>query len=248
MEKEKQKLPAIQDLYGDVAMKNEHNKLNQLLNQEPHKTWIKSHPFVKGLKYIPIERIEWLLTRIFINWWVEVRQTQIMANSIALTIRLHYKDVLSGDWLQMEGVGAAPIQTNKDAGATDFTQIKASAVQIALPAAKSYAIKDAAECIGKLFGKDLNRSDKVGYDNLKNTFKDFELISQGQFNLIEGLLTTSTYEEPQKEQIEQEMSGYSIEEAAMCITVLKENQLDHVKETGNYSATDIKNHKIQDNE
>ena len=239
------KLPKIQELYGDVAMQQKQNDLQILLNQEPHKQWIKQHPFVKNLKYIPIERIEWLLTRIFINWRVEIKGTQIIANSIAVTVKLHYQDVLTSEWNWTEGVGAAPIQTDKDAAATDFTKVKTSAVQIALPAAESYAIKDAAEKIGKIFGKDLNRADGVAYDNLKNTFKDFELITSDQFNLIESLLGTSTYEEPQKDVIEREMTGYSRDEASMCIEALYNNQLDPVTERGNPSQTELKNHKIK---
>lgn len=34
---------------------------------------------------------------------------------------------------------------------------------MAVPAAKSYAIKDAAEMFGKIFGKDLNRKDEISY-------------------------------------------------------------------------------------
>ena len=40
---------------------------------------------------------------------------------------------------------------------------------MAAPAAKSYAIKDAVEHLGKMFGRDLNRSDTVGY---KFLYKD----------------------------------------------------------------------------
>jgi len=36
----------------------------------------------------------------------------------------------------------------------------------AAPAAESYAVKDAAEKIGKIFGKDLNRADQIVYDEL----------------------------------------------------------------------------------
>ena len=36
----------------------------------------------------------------------------------------------------------------------------------AAPAAESYAIKDAAEKLGKIFGKDLNRKDVIGYESL----------------------------------------------------------------------------------
>lgn len=34
----------------------------------------------------------------------------------------------------------------------------------ALPTAESYAIKDAAEKLGKLFGKDLNRKDELAFE------------------------------------------------------------------------------------
>ena len=37
---------------------------------------------------------------------------------------------------------------------------------IAAPAAESYAFKDAAEKIGKLFGKDINRATHIDYTNL----------------------------------------------------------------------------------
>jgi hypothetical protein len=36
----------------------------------------------------------------------------------------------------------------------------------AAPAAESFAVKDAAEKIGKLFGRDLNRADQILYDEL----------------------------------------------------------------------------------
>ena len=36
----------------------------------------------------------------------------------------------------------------------------------AAPAAESYAVKDAAEKIGKLLGKDMNRADRIMYDTL----------------------------------------------------------------------------------
>jgi len=53
------------------------------------------------------------------------------------------------------------MQNDAEAAASDMTKIKSNAVQIGLPAAESYAIKDAAEKIGPLFGKDLNRRDAI---------------------------------------------------------------------------------------
>jgi hypothetical protein len=59
------------------------------------------------------------------------------------------------------GVGAAPVQTDKGSSAIDLASIKSRAVQIAVPIAKSLAKKDAAEELGALFGRDLNRKDTV---------------------------------------------------------------------------------------
>lgn len=163
----KRELPAIKDiLSGDIEIYKKQSELNVLLNQEPNKKWLKVHPYVKNLSYIPIERIEFLLTSIFDFWNVEIRNTVLIANSIVVTIRLHYKSLVDGTMLYQDGIGAMPLQTDKGAGATDFNAIKSNAVMMAAPAAESYAIKDAAEKIGKIFGKDLNRADKIGYDAL----------------------------------------------------------------------------------
>ena len=58
-------LPTIRQLYDENVILAKHNDLNILLNQEPKANWIKTHPIYKKVTYIPIERIEWLLTNIF---------------------------------------------------------------------------------------------------------------------------------------------------------------------------------------
>jgi hypothetical protein len=40
-----------------------------------------------------------------------------------------------------------------------------------VPAAESYAVKDAAEKIGRIFGKDLNRKDLLTYDSIADLSK-----------------------------------------------------------------------------
>jgi hypothetical protein len=160
------KLPTLQDLRSDIELKADQNALNVLLNAEPPKEWIKEHPMFKKVRYLPIERVEYLLTRIFLKWNVEVKAVQVIANSVVTTIRLYYQDPMSDQMLWQDGIGAAPLQTDKGAGAVDFNAIKSDAVMKAAPAAESYAVKDAAEKIGKLFGKDLNRADKIMYDSL----------------------------------------------------------------------------------
>jgi hypothetical protein len=166
VEKEQRNLPAIQDLYGDIMKADEMNKLNILLNQPPKPEWVLTHPFIKGHKYLPINRVEYLLTRLFIRWRVEIKSTQLLANSIVVAVRLHYLDPISSEWEFQDGVGASALQTDSGAGAIDFNKMKPSAVMMSAPMAETFAIKDAAEKIGKLFGKDLNRKEEVAYDAL----------------------------------------------------------------------------------
>jgi hypothetical protein len=164
-------LPALQDLYkGDYLALQKENALNVLLNQPPKKEWIKSHPTAKEVKYLTIARVEFLLTSIFIQWDIEIKTVQQIANSVVVTVRLHYKNPVTGEMQWTDGVGAAPIQTDKGAGATDFSKVKNDAVMKAAPAAKSFAVKDAAHKLGNLFGADLNRKDEIMYDNMLNRF------------------------------------------------------------------------------
>lgn len=168
---EKKNLPSLQDLYkGDLEVVQAENKLNLLLNQNTNPKWIKTHPFAKDVKYLSIARIEFLLTSIFINWQVEIRNVQMIANSVVTTIRLHYQDPVTNEMRWQDGVGAAPIQTDKDAGAADFNKVKNDAVMKAAPASETFAVKDAAHKLGNIFGKDLNRRDEIVYDGLANRF------------------------------------------------------------------------------
>lgn len=178
------RLPTLAEVYADVSLQPivKDNAFQVLINQDPHPSWIKEHPIAKverlnergekvkvPAKYIPIERIEWLLINIFLKYKVEIKIVQLIANSICVTVRLFYYDHINKEWLWQDGVGAAPLQTDSGAGA-DASRIKSSAVQLGAPAAESYAVKDAAEKIGRLFGKDLNRADRSSFETLKDKY------------------------------------------------------------------------------
>jgi hypothetical protein len=170
------KLPDINALYGNIELAAKNNELNILLNQEPRAEWVQVNKFANNTKYIPIHIVEYLLTSIYTKWRVEIKSVHIIANSVAVTVRLYVLDPVSNEWDWQDGIGASPIQTEKGAAATDFTKVNTSAVQMAAPAAESYAIKDAAEKLGKLFGKDLNRKDVVNLEaNLAK--KDYHLTT-----------------------------------------------------------------------
>lgn len=159
-------LPKLSDLYEDnieIAFKND--KFNFLVNQNPKNEWIGVNGQANNSKYIPIGIVETLLQKLFKKHKIEVISTQTMFNSIAVTVRVHYWSGIDNEWNYHDGVGAVELQTKKDTGVLkpDFSNLNRMAVMMALPMAKSYAIKDACEHIGRIFGRDLNRKDFMDY-------------------------------------------------------------------------------------
>jgi hypothetical protein len=197
IEASKNKLPSLPDLYNDNALITKQNQLNIILNAEPKKEWIKDHPFVKNLKYLPIERVEYLLTMIFTKWRVEVKEVKLLANSIVTTVRVYVQDPFTGEWDWQDGIGAMPIQVAKGSGATEFDKMNSSAVQIGSPASESFAIKDACEKFGRIFGKDLNRKDNVNYDRLYQMIGINEVVNNPSLTeeIRKEVQNTTTLEE-----------------------------------------------------
>lgn len=169
-------LPTISDLIGNEAELDKRSKANDLmvlLNQNPPDKWVVEHPFIRNYKYLPISKVEYLLKKIFIQYRIEVLREGQLFNSIMCVVRVHYLDPVTNEWHYHDGVGAQELQTAKDTGSlkTDMSNINKSAVQMALPIAKTIAIKDACDHFGKLFGSDLNRKDSINYDNLLSVQK-----------------------------------------------------------------------------
>lgn len=166
----KKELPVLADLYkaDDIATLFKTDQFNLLMNQAPEPKWIKQNPYAGNSNYIPIGILETLLQRIFKEFRVEVMREGTMFNSVYVTIRLHYLNPVSGEWSYHDGVGSAQIQTKSGASPADLQNINNNAVMMALPMAKSYAIKDACDHFGKLFGRDLNRKETMGFGVDKN--------------------------------------------------------------------------------
>lgn len=172
----KPKLPKIQDLYEDKSESYANDVFVALMNNPPQASWVKEHPYVKGYLYLPIDKIEYLLKKIFKqNYRIEVLKTGLLLNSVEVTVRVHYKDVVSGEWSFHDGVGCQEIQTFEKTGSLklDMSNISRGALTMALPIAKSVAIKDACDHFGRLFGSDLNRKDLLIMDIDNQTTLDW---------------------------------------------------------------------------
>ncbi len=140
--------------------------LREVLAHAPAKAWVKQHPLAKNVKYLPIDKVESILDAIFQDWRVEIKQVFQLAQSICAVVRLHYKNPVDGEWSYHDGTGATPLKTDKGASAADLSKIKSDAVATGAPAAVSFAIKDAADHLGNIFGRNLNRSETVTLPSL----------------------------------------------------------------------------------
>lgn len=183
------KLPKIQDLEMKPSEAFKQDQLKLILNAQPPEKWIKDHPFAKNVKYIPIDKVEYLLDRIFQQWKAEVIEYKQLFNSVSCHVRLHYFNPITLLWEFHDGLGAVGIQTDKGASAGDMSAIKSDAVMKALPAAKSYAIKDAAEHLGDLFGRNLNRKDALAFKATRNEevydLKTLQKLQSEKGNLLQ---------------------------------------------------------------
>lgn len=178
-------LPTLAELTQDKELSLKQDALNYLLNQEVPTQWIKQHPFVnikinnqnQALQYIPVERVKLLLTQIFQVWESEIIDYKALFNAVSVQVRLRVRNPLNGEWITHDGVGAVDVQTKSGASAADLSQINANAVMKALPAAASYALKNAAEKLGTIFGGNLQKYDIASFiplydEDLKQQMKE----------------------------------------------------------------------------
>lgn len=185
-------LPKIRDIY-EVENVQKNDALMVLLNQPPLPVWVKKHPFISNYKYLPIERIEYLLKTIFKRYRIEITGQGQAFNGVWVTVRVHYLHPITGEWDYHDGVGAAQLQTKKGTSPAALENINNGAISMAFPIAKTVAIKDACDHFGKLFGSDLNRKDVIDYqpdltlidmdEKHPNWLKVVDAVKSGNFTI-----------------------------------------------------------------
>lgn len=158
-------LPTLADLHKSAEEAFKNDQFLSIVNTPPPVKWLKKNKYADNADYLPIDKVEFLLDSIFQLWRVEVLTVQQIITSVQVTVRLHYLHPVTGQWTFHDGVAAKELQTKKDTGPLkqDLSNISPGALQMAVPIAKSIAIRDAADHIGKIFGRDLNRKDTVAF-------------------------------------------------------------------------------------
>ena len=157
-------LPAIGDLFSDsIEIAKHQDELNVLLSQQPKKEWVKVHPFIKDYRYLPIDKIEFLLKKIFKKYSIEITNQGTAFNGVWVTVRVHYFNPIFNEMMSHDGIGACQLQTKGGTSPADLININNGALSMAYPIAKTIAIKDACDHFGDLFGANLNRKDVIPF-------------------------------------------------------------------------------------
>lgn len=158
------KAPTIQELYDNTDLAIKHDELNVLLSQNPPASWVKTNKYANNSKYLPIDKVEWLLRRIFKEFRIEITGQGVAFNGVWVTVRVHYKHPVTGEWEYHDGIGAQELQVKSGSSAADLANINRNAISMAFPIAKSYAVKDACDHFGSAFGANLNRTEVMPYN------------------------------------------------------------------------------------
>ncbi len=194
--KKNEPLPRHEDLILDKPKALLYSILNAKLNRLPQKKWIKSQMLGgREVFYLPIEKVEYLLTKIFGFWYPEVMHYENEFNAITVHVRLHLWHPYTGEKWPVDGVGAEEIQTKKGASPADLASINYGAVAMAFPSAKSEAIKNAAKSLGKYFGRDLNRKDTISSEEYENDVMRWAATEDQHRSITAVLADCSTIEQ-----------------------------------------------------
>ena len=185
MSDEKRNLPAPSELTQDKELAKNTDEWNLLVNQDPPQKWVKEHPYISGHKYLPIDKIELMLKRLFKRYRIEVKETKMLMNAVVCRVRVHYFHPVTSEWEWQDGVGADELQTQKDSGTlkSDMSNVQRGAVPMSAPIAETIAIKDACHKIGRVFGSDLNRTDVKPY-TLDQGLQDKEEVEGEDWELL----------------------------------------------------------------
>jgi hypothetical protein len=150
------------------------------LNNEPDPKEFEKTPDNKA-SFLPVSFVEMTLDEIFLGQWEvsDIQYSQIF-NEIVGTGILTVWHPITDRPLKRAGFGSVVITQDKDASIADFNMTKKkNALDLAFPKLKAEITKNAAQTLGKIFGRDINRKQK---DSFKPPLR--ELGSAGFADLV----------------------------------------------------------------
>jgi hypothetical protein len=149
----------------DVNVMTDRDRLNNFtknLNREPKPSDIQINKQAGGAKYLPISFVENQLDELYFGLWsTENFRHSVIANEVVGSIDLKVFHPVSMSWLTRVGVASVPIQQEAGADSRDADKKIKNALVKNFPSLKAECLKNACKSLGKFFGRDLSRKDKV---------------------------------------------------------------------------------------
>lgn len=185
------------------------------LNQEPNVSELELTSDGKA-KTLPISFIEMTLDEIYLGLWgTEKFTTRVIANEVCGELELYVVHPITQQVVRRQGAAAIIIQVDKapdgvtgqqrNEWALNPSNKKSNALDLGYPKLKAECVKNAAQSLGKIFGRDLNRkkADKFHPHYKTLTDKGFaallERVEKGDTNAIKLAESNFILDELQKE-------------------------------------------------
>lgn len=169
------------------------------LNQEPDPKELGKTPDGKA-RTLPISFVEMTLDELFLGQWETSEPTyQQVFNEVVGSLVLTVWHPITNRPIRRIGFASVVITQDKDATISEFNATKKkNALDLSFPKLKSECTKNAAQSLGKIFGRDLNRKDadvyqpifkKLGDDGFKALLHrvetgDWEALELAQSNFM----------------------------------------------------------------
>lgn len=152
------------------------------LNKEPEVSELERTPDGKA-KTLPISFVEMTLDELFLGQWGTVNFTaKVIANEVCGELELFLTHPITGREIRRSGAAAIIIQVDKapdtitgqarNEWALNPSNKKSNALDLGYPKLKAECVKNAAQSLGKVFGRDLNRKKADQYQPSINMLSD----------------------------------------------------------------------------
>lgn len=145
----------------------------QRLSKYPNQDEFKKTPDNKAF-YLPIDFVETSLDELFYGMWETINfRTQVISNEVTASIELRVLHPISKIWITRTGSASIQIMVDKapenvtgqekNRWALDIQNKKPNALDMGIPKLKADCIKNAAQSLGNIFGRNINRTNRDVY-------------------------------------------------------------------------------------
>jgi hypothetical protein len=160
------------------------NFTKTVLSAIPQESEIAINKAAKGAKFLPISFVENTLDEIFFGAWETTDfKCQVVANEIIGWLQLRVYHPILKIWISRTGCAAVQIQmtSKQNGGDGDITNVRNKIINTLekdFPHLKAECLKNAARSLGKIFGRDLNRTLEDNYTPITEQIKDLAKIDE----------------------------------------------------------------------